>query len=226
VNSSVTATGVTATGVTATGVTATWSPAVTGGCQYASADYQRLLKESGSVCSMSRRGNCFDNAPLESFFARLKRELVHRYRFVTREETRAAVLRWIEVWYNRKRRHWVLGYISAEAFERQHQQPQRQHQQHQQRQQPQQPQRWAALNPLAAKIGEDHLWRRRLSGVNRARGAELGGFAANGSVPSQAQCRRDEQKQRARAQENCGREPSLPAANPHCLDALALRALQ
>ncbi len=95
------------------------------GSQYASADYQRLLKESGIVCSMSRRGNCFDNAPVESFFASLKRELVHRYRFATREEARAAVFRWIEVWYNRKRRHSALGYISPEAFERQHQQPQR-----------------------------------------------------------------------------------------------------
>jgi transposase InsO family protein len=80
---------------------------------------------------MSRRGNCFDNAPVESFFASLKRELVPRYRFATRKEARAAVFRWIEVWYNRKRRHSALGYISPEALERQHQQRQ-------------QPQRWAA----------------------------------------------------------------------------------
>ena len=73
---------------------------------------------------MSRPGNCFDNTPVESFFASLKRELVHRYRFTTREETRTAVFRWIEVWYNRKRRHSALGYISPEAFEWQGQQPQ------------------------------------------------------------------------------------------------------
>ncbi len=94
------------------------------GSQYASADYQALLKQSGITCSMSRRGNCYDNAPVESFFASLKRELVHRYRFTTREEARAAIFRWIEVWYNRKRRHSALGYISPEAFERQRQQPQ------------------------------------------------------------------------------------------------------
>ncbi len=90
------------------------------GSQYASGDYQSALAGAGITCSMSRRGNCFDNAPVESFFASLKRELMHRYRFATRQEARAAVFRWIEVWYNRKRRHSALGYLSPEQFERRH----------------------------------------------------------------------------------------------------------
>src|SRR5258708_546957 len=73
---------------------------------------------------MSRRGNCWDNAPTESFFATLKKEMVYRTRFETREQARSAIFRWIEVWYNRKRRHSTLGYISPEAFERKHQQEQ------------------------------------------------------------------------------------------------------
>ena len=90
------------------------------GSQYASAGYQALLSQAGAVCSMSRRGNCYDNAPVESFFASLKRELVHRTPFATREEARAAVFEWIAVWYNRQRRHSSLGYISPEQFERQY----------------------------------------------------------------------------------------------------------
>ena len=94
------------------------------GSQYASDDYQKRLQEVGIVCSMSRRGNCWDNAPTESFFATLKKEMVYRTRFETREQARGAIFRWIEVWYNRKRRHSTLGYISPEAFERKHQQEQ------------------------------------------------------------------------------------------------------
>ena len=94
------------------------------GSQYASGDYQKRLKEVGIVCSMSRRGNCWDNAPTESFFAGLKKEMVYRTRFETREQARSAVFSWIEVWYNRKRRHSTLGYLSPEAFERKHQQEQ------------------------------------------------------------------------------------------------------
>lgn len=90
------------------------------GSQYASGDYQKQLADAGIVCSMSRKGNCWDNAPSESFFASFKRELVHRYSFKTREEARQAIFRWIEVWYNRKRRHSALGYISPEEFERRH----------------------------------------------------------------------------------------------------------
>jgi putative transposase len=87
------------------------------GSQYASGDYQSLLSTAGAVCSMSRKGNCYDNAPVESFFASLKRELVHRRSFVTHEEARSAVFEWIAVWYNRKRRHSSLGYLSPEQFE-------------------------------------------------------------------------------------------------------------
>ena len=92
------------------------------GSQYASGDYQKRLEEAGIVCSMSRKGNCWDNAPSESFFASLKKEMVYRTRFETRAQARSAIFEWIEVWYNRKRRHSTLGYLSPEAFERQHQQ--------------------------------------------------------------------------------------------------------
>lgn len=88
------------------------------GSQYASDDYQVRLLKAGIRCSMSRRGNCWDNAPTESFFASLKRELVHRVPFATRQQARTALFWWIEVWYNRKRRHSALGYLSPEAFER------------------------------------------------------------------------------------------------------------
>ncbi len=88
------------------------------GSQYASGDYQALLKGSGIVCSMSRKGNCWDNAPVESFFATLKRELIYRRRYETREEARAEIFEYIEIWYNRRRRHSSLGYLSPEEFER------------------------------------------------------------------------------------------------------------
>jgi len=93
------------------------------GSQYASSDYQEVLTQAGAMCSMSRKGNCYDNAPTESFFASLKRELVYRTTFATRQEARAALFEWIAVWYNRKRRHSALGYISPEQFEQQYQQP-------------------------------------------------------------------------------------------------------
>ena len=96
------------------------------GSQYASGDYQQALKNAGATCSMNRKGNCRDNAPTEAFFATLKRELVHRTRFATRLEARSAIFEWIETWYNRKRRHSTLGYLSPEAFERQYKQQQQQ----------------------------------------------------------------------------------------------------
>src|SRR5262249_21159879 len=88
------------------------------GSQYASEHYQRLLASHGITCSMSRRGDCWDNAPMESFFASLKKELVHGAEFATRAEARAALFEYIEVFYNRVRRHSALGDLSPEEYER------------------------------------------------------------------------------------------------------------
>lgn len=89
------------------------------GSQYASGDYQAVLTEAGIVCSMSRRGNCWDNAVAESFFATLKVELVHDATWETRATARAELFEYIEVFYNGQRRHSSLGYLSPRAFERQ-----------------------------------------------------------------------------------------------------------
>ncbi len=97
------------------------------GSQYASHDYQKQLSAAGIVCSMSRKGNCWDNAPTESFFATIKKVLIHRTRFATRTDAHKAIFAWIEIWYNRKRKHSTLGYLSPEAFERKHQKEQKQH---------------------------------------------------------------------------------------------------
>ena len=91
------------------------------GSQYASQEYQLRLQAAGITCSMSRKGNCYDNAVMESFFASLKKELIHRCRFKTREEARTKVFEWIEVWYNRKRRHSAIGYMAPVVFEEQQQ---------------------------------------------------------------------------------------------------------
>jgi len=88
------------------------------GSQYASGDYQRALRQRGIVCSMSRKGDCWDNAVVESFFATLKRELVDGRCFRTRAEAIRAIFEYIEVFYNRQRRHSYLGYMSPEQFER------------------------------------------------------------------------------------------------------------
>jgi putative transposase len=72
---------------------------------------------------MSRKGNCWDNAPAESFFASVKRELVYRTTVATRAEARAALFEWIAIWYNRKRTHSAVGYVSPEASEQQYHQP-------------------------------------------------------------------------------------------------------
>jgi putative transposase len=87
------------------------------GSQYASKDFQELLGAAGITCSMSRKGNCWDNAVVESFFSSLKREWVQDRRYRTRSEARADIFHYIEVWYNRKRRHSTLGYLSPEEFE-------------------------------------------------------------------------------------------------------------
>ena len=88
------------------------------GSQYASEHYQGLLAGHGIVCSMSRRANCWDNAPMESFFASLKKELTHGEVYATREEARASLFEYIEVFFNRIRRHSSLGYVSPAEYER------------------------------------------------------------------------------------------------------------
>ena len=88
------------------------------GSQYASEHYQLLLARHGIICSMSRRADCWDNAPMESFFASLKKELVHGADFGTRAEARAAVVQYIEVFYNSRRRHSSLGYVAPAEYER------------------------------------------------------------------------------------------------------------
>jgi putative transposase len=87
------------------------------GSQYASEHYQRLLAKHGIACSMSRRADCWDNAPMESFFASLKKELVHGANFTTRAEARAAIVEYIEIFYNTQRRHSSLGYVSPAEYE-------------------------------------------------------------------------------------------------------------
>jgi transposase InsO family protein len=87
------------------------------GVQYASDAYQHLLQTSGMECSMSRKGNCWDNACAESFWATLKVELVHHQQYATLEEARQSIFEYLEVFYNRQRLHSSLGYLSPEAFE-------------------------------------------------------------------------------------------------------------
>jgi putative transposase len=87
------------------------------GVQYACEDYQHLLTQNGLVCSMSRKGNCWDNAMMESFFATLKSELVNHQQYATHEQARASIFEYVEVFYNRQRLHSALGYQSPEAFE-------------------------------------------------------------------------------------------------------------
>lgn len=88
------------------------------GSQYASRSYQQQLARHGITCSMSRRGDCWDNAPMESFFATLKKELIHHERYATRQQARQRIFEYIEVFYNRVRRHSGLGYMSPAEFDR------------------------------------------------------------------------------------------------------------
>jgi putative transposase len=88
------------------------------GSQYASEHYQGVLARHGIICSMSRRANCWDNAPMESFFASLKKELTRGEVFATREQARASLFEYIEVFFNRVRRHSSLGYRSPAEYER------------------------------------------------------------------------------------------------------------
>lgn len=87
------------------------------GVQYACSDYQNLLEKRTAQVSMSRKGDPFDNAPVESFFSTLKTELIHQRKYKTREEAKSDIFEYIEVFYNRRRRHSSLGYVSPAEFE-------------------------------------------------------------------------------------------------------------
>ena len=88
------------------------------GIQYAATEFRKLLKSKRIECSMSRKGDCWDNAVTESFFATLKKELVRDSDWKTREEARSALFEWIEVWYNRQRRHSAIGYLPPAEYEK------------------------------------------------------------------------------------------------------------
>ena len=87
------------------------------GSQYCAEDYRRLLGQFGMTASMSRKGNCYDNAPMESFWGTLKQELVHHRRYRTRQEAIQEITEYIEIFYNRQRRQARLGYLSPVAYE-------------------------------------------------------------------------------------------------------------
>jgi len=87
------------------------------GSQYCSDEYRDLLKQFGMKASMSRKGNCYDNAPMESFWGTLKNELVHHSRYRTREEAKQEITEYIEVFYNRQRKQTKLGFLSPAAYE-------------------------------------------------------------------------------------------------------------
>lgn len=88
------------------------------GSQYASDKYRKMLALYGIIDSMSRKGNCYDNAHVESFFHSLKTELVYRRKFKTREEAKQEIFEWIETWYNKKRLHSSLNYMTPEEYEK------------------------------------------------------------------------------------------------------------
>jgi len=86
------------------------------GSQYCSHDYQQLLKQYGFICSMSRKGNCWDNAPMESFWGKMKYEWLCEHHFRTRDQARAAIFEYVEIFYNRKRLHQSNGYLTPEEY--------------------------------------------------------------------------------------------------------------
>ena len=94
------------------------------GVQYAATEYRELLATHNITVSMSRPANCYDNAVAESFFATLRWELLDRHKWPTRAAARTAIFEYIEVWYNRHRRHSTLGYLSPWQYEQQQQQQQ------------------------------------------------------------------------------------------------------
>ena len=87
------------------------------GSQYASTDYQKILKEHGIICSMSRKGNCYDNAVAESFFGRLKCEWTNHHRYHSRSEAIRSLFYYIEIFYNRKRHHSSIDYATPQEYE-------------------------------------------------------------------------------------------------------------
>lgn len=89
-----------------------------GGSQYASEEFQNLLREHAVQCSMSGKGNCYDNAVVKSFFGTLKKELIYFEDYKTRDEAKRSIFEYIEIFYNRKRRHSSLGYKSPVEFEK------------------------------------------------------------------------------------------------------------
>jgi transposase InsO family protein len=90
------------------------------GSQYCSDDYQKMLKNYGLICSMSRKGNCWDNSVAESFFNSLKTELIYNEEYKTREEAKQSIFYYIEVYYNQLRRHSAIGLIPPMRFENQY----------------------------------------------------------------------------------------------------------
>jgi transposase InsO family protein len=89
------------------------------GAQYASKEYQELLKKYGMVCSMSRKGNCWDNAPMESFFSTLKAECIAGKIYLSRAQAQREIFEYIEIYYNRQRCHSAIGNMVPEFFENQ-----------------------------------------------------------------------------------------------------------
>jgi putative transposase len=89
------------------------------GSQYCALQYRKLLDQFGMKASMSRKGNCYDNAPMESFWGMLKSELVHHRRYRTRQEAIEDITEYIEIFYNRQRKQKRLGYLSPAVYEKQ-----------------------------------------------------------------------------------------------------------
>jgi len=87
------------------------------GCQYTSKNYRDLLDQKGMIVSMSRTGNCYDNAVMESFWRTIKWECLSRTRFPTHALARTAIFEYVETFYNRRRRHSSLGYLSPLHYE-------------------------------------------------------------------------------------------------------------
>ena len=87
------------------------------GSQYCSREYRKIIDQYGVIASMSRKGNCYDNAPMESFWGTLKQELIHHRRYRTRHEAIEEITEYIEIFYNRQRRQARLGYLSPAVYE-------------------------------------------------------------------------------------------------------------